>query len=231
MGNGKWQILDGSRLKLIAVFTMVLDHVGVLLFTEVSIFRILGRLSYPIFAFMIAEGCRYTRNKLRHFLMIFAVGAVCQAVYCFVSERIVLNILLTFACSVLLIYALQSAYGAENEWKKALWATAFAAVFLGVYALGQLVVIDYGFWGVMTPVLVSFGMLLQLPHWGLVLILGVGLALLGTEYVSVQNYAFLALPLLLLYNGKPGKHRMKYFFYIFYPAHLAVLQGIVWLVR
>ena len=121
MGNSKWQILDGSRLKLIAVFTMVLDHVGVLLFPEVSIFRILGRLSYPIFAFMIAEGCRYTRNKLRHFLMIFAVGAVCQAVYCFVSERIVLNILLTFSCSVLLIYALQGAYGAENEWKKALW--------------------------------------------------------------------------------------------------------------
>lgn len=231
MRKNQWQILSGSHLKLIGAFTMVLDHIGVLFFPDVSWLRILGRLSYPIFAFMIAEGCRYTRNKLRHFLMIFAVGTVCQVVYSFVSDKIVLNILLTFSFSVLLIYALQGAYKAESWQKKALWSTLFAAGVMGVCALDQLVIIDYSFWGVMTPVLVSFGMLLGLPHWGLVLLLGVGLALLGTDYVTVQNYAFLSLPLLLLYNGKPGKHKMKYFFYLFYPVHLAVLQGIIWLVR
>ena len=41
--------------------------------------------------------------------------------------------------------------------------------------------------------------------------------------------ALLALPLLMLYSGRRGKWNMKYFFYIFYPAHLAILQGIAWL--
>ena len=44
-------------------------------------------------------------------------------------------------------------------------------------------------------------------------------------------YALLALPILLLYSGKRGKANLKYFFYIFYPVHLAALQGIAMLVR
>ena len=46
---------------------------------------------------------------------------------------------------------------------------------------------------------------------------------------STQTLCLLALPLLLLYNGKPGKYRMKWFFYIFYPAHLGILWVIDWL--
>ena len=63
----KQGVLNGNHLKLIAVFTMLLDHVGILLFPQIRLLRILGRLAYPIFAFMIAEGCRYTKNKLRYF--------------------------------------------------------------------------------------------------------------------------------------------------------------------
>ena len=224
-------ILNGTQLKWIAVFTMLLDHAGEILFPRITIFRILGRLSYPIFAFMIAEGCRYTKNKLRYFLVVFGLGVSCQAVYTWVTGDTRLNILLTFSGSVLLIYALQAAYHAENWKKQALWSTVFAAGFLAVYGLDQVLRIDYGFWGVMVPVFVSFAHLQKLPHWTAVLLLGIGLVLVGTEYVAMQDYALLALPLLLLYNGKAGRYRMKYFFYIFYPVHLAVLQGIAWLVR
>jgi hypothetical protein len=47
---------------------------------------------------------------------------------------------------------------------------------------------------------------------------------------SIEYWAFLAIPLLLLYNGKRGKYNLKYFFYIFYPAQFVVLEGIALLI-
>ena len=67
-------LLSGNGLKLVAALTMLIDHVGMLLFPQVLLLRIIGRLAFPIYAFMIAEGCRYTKNKLRYFLMVFLLG-------------------------------------------------------------------------------------------------------------------------------------------------------------
>ena len=58
--------LSGNALKIIAAITMFIDHMGLMLFPKTLIFRYIGRLAFPIFAFMIAEGCRYTRNRLRY---------------------------------------------------------------------------------------------------------------------------------------------------------------------
>lgn len=229
MQEQKFAILNGNHLKLIAAFTMLLDHAGILLFPHVRLFRILGRLAYPIFAYMIAEGCRYTRNKLRYFLLVFGLGAVCQLVYYFFTGDTYLNILLTFSCSILLVYALQAMYQAKTWQKEALWSIVFAAGFLGAYGLTRILSIDYGFWGIMTPVFASFAFARKMPRWASVLLLGAGLVLLAADLGGIQHYGLLALPLLLLYSGERGKTRMKYFFYIFYPVHLAVLQGIAML--
>ena len=231
MQNQKFCVLTGNHLKLLAALTMLLDHMGVLLYPRIMIFHIIGRLSYPIFAFMIAEGCRYTQNKLRYFLMIFGLGAACQLVYYFFSRDTYLNILLTFSGSILLVYLLQAAYKADSLGKQALWSTLFAAMTLTAFGLCQVVHVDYGFWGIMIPVLVSFAPIRNFPHWAAVLLLGCGLVLLGTEYENMQQWALLSLLILLLYSGKRGKAKMKSFFYIFYPAHLVVLQGIAWMLR
>ena len=69
--------LNGNALKYIAALTMLIDHAGLLLFPRNILFRIIGRLAFPIFAFMIAEGCRYTRNKLKYFLSVFILGFAC----------------------------------------------------------------------------------------------------------------------------------------------------------
>ena len=227
--ENRFAILTGNQLKLIAAAAMLLDHMGILLFPHIAIFRILGRLAYPVFAFMIAEGCRYTRNKLRYFLMLFGLGAGCQLVYYFFSGDTYLNILLTFSVSVLLIYALQASY--EDTRNQALWSVVFGAGFLGAFGLTKIAPIDYGFWGILTPVLVSFAHIRKFPHWAAVLMLGTGLLFLGADLGANQQFALLALPLLLLYSGKRGKGNMKYFFYIFYPVHLALLQGIAMLLQ
>ena len=49
--------LNRNHLKLIGALSMLLDHAGILLFPNVRLLRILGRVAYPIFAFMIAQGC------------------------------------------------------------------------------------------------------------------------------------------------------------------------------
>lgn len=229
MQENRIGVLNGNHLKLIAAVTMLLDHAGILLFPKIPLLRILGRLAYPIYAYMIAEGCRYTKNKLRYFLMVFGLGTACQIVYYFVSHDTYLNILLTFSLSILLIYLLQAAYQAKTWQKQFLWSVLFAVGFFAVYGLDRLLTIDYGFWGIMTPVLVSLGYIRKFPHWASVLLLGAGLLMLGADLDGIQHYALLALPLLLLYSGHRGKLNMKYFFYIFYPVHLVVLQGIAML--
>ena len=228
MQEQKLAILNGNHLKLIAAFTMLLDHAGILLFPGITLFRILGRLSYPIYAYMIAEGCRYTRHKLRYFFIIFGLGTACQLVYFFFSGDTYLNILLTFSLSILLIFALQASYESK---RKPLWSILFCAGFLTVYGLNQLFTIDYGFWGVMTPVFVSFAYLRRFPRWTSVLLLGTALLLLAADLGGIQYYSLLSVPLLLVYSGERGKVNMKYFFYIFYPVHLVVLQGIAMLLH
>ena len=225
------KFLTGNALKILAAIFMTIDHIGVMLFPRVLILRIIGRLAMPIYAFMIAEGCKYTRNKKKYFGMVFGLGAVCQLVYYFASGDTYLNILLTFSLSIGLIYSLQAMHQAKSRQRAVLWSVLFCAGFLAVYGLNQILTIDYGFWGVMAPVFVSFAFVRKFPHWTSVLLLGFGLILLAADLGGMQSYSLLAIPLLLLYSGKRGKANLKYFFYIFYPVHLAVLQGIAWLVR
>ena len=75
--------LTGNQLKLIAMVAMTADHVGLQLLPQVGFLRILGRLAMPLYAYMIAEGCRYTRSRKRYFLSIALMGLLCQLVYFF----------------------------------------------------------------------------------------------------------------------------------------------------
>ena len=83
-------------------------------------------------------------------------------------------------------------------------------------------VVDYGFFGVLLPVVVYYskGKVWKLSSAAAIL------AIRGLLYGELKWFALLSLPLLLLYNGERGKARMKYVFYIFYPLHLVLLYAI-----
>ena len=104
----KMRILNGNTLKILAAVTMFIDHFGLMFYPQNMVYRAIGRLAMPLFAFMIAEGARYTRNKTRHFCLLFGWGAICQIVYFVFSGDTYLNILLTFSMSTLILYALEA---------------------------------------------------------------------------------------------------------------------------
>lgn len=220
--------LTGNALKILAAVFMTIDHMGLMLFPRSIQLRLIGRLAMPIFAFMIAEGCKYTRNKTKYFGMVFRLGAVCQCVYAFVDDELYLSILITFSLSILMVYALQF----WKEKKTVLSGLVFAASVGAVYLLNRWFTIDYGFWGCMLPVFAA------LPHGTKqdrtslsITLLGLGLIPMALAIGDIQIFSLLALPLLYAYNGKRGKLNLKYFFYIFYPAHLVVLEGIAMLMQ
>ena len=70
----KIQILNGTALKSIAALIMVIDHIGYMFFPKVIWIRKVGRLSFPIFAFFVAEGFFYTKDKRRYLfrMLLFA---------------------------------------------------------------------------------------------------------------------------------------------------------------
>ena len=220
--------LSGNALKIIAAISMALDHIGLMLFPRIALFRILGRLAMPIFAYMIAEGCKYTRNKKKYLGMVLGLGTVCQAVYWFVDHDLYFSILITFSLSICIIYAMQN----WKEKQTLLSATLFAAAIAAVYGLNRIFVIDYGFWGCMLPVFAAIPHKTSRDRYPVsILTLGLGILLLAMDIGDIQIYSLLALPLLLIYSGRRGTWNLKYFFYIFYPAHLVILEGIAMLIR
>ena len=76
-----FQGLTGNQLKLLALIAMTCDHVGYQLLPQYEFLRTIGRLAFPIFAYMIAEGAKYTKNRLRYFLQMFGCGLLCSIVY------------------------------------------------------------------------------------------------------------------------------------------------------
>lgn len=244
MGLSKWRVLNANTIKFLACALMVVDHIGVLFFPREQIWRAIGRLSMPLFAFAIAEGCRYTRNKCKHLLLPFLLALVCQIVYYFFDNgSLYMCILVTFSLSIVTIYALQNfktaLFTTDDTSDKVLSGVLFALTVFCVYALNQVLTIDYGFWGCMTPVFASLCDFHGLPAPAVLkkldnvpvraLCMAVPLCLIPAfgGFGKISYFALLAIPLLFLYNEKKGRLKTKYFFYLFYPLHLVLLEAIV----
>lgn len=217
--------LSGNQLKILAMIAMTCDHVGIQLLPQFRILRLIGRLSLPIYAYMIAEGCRYTHDRKQYLLRLATLAALCQIVY-FISMRSLYQcILVTFSLSIVTIFAMDHAIKRQDRPSFALAVAAVAGDLLLCLVLPRRLPgfgIDYSLAGVMLPVLVYFGE----TKWQKLLFLAAGLALVALDYGGIQWLAFLALIPLAAYSGRRGTWKIGRLFYWYYPIHLAVIYGI-----
>ena len=212
--------LTSNQLKLLAMLTMTLDHIGVQMFPGVLWLRIVGRLAFPIYAYMIAEGCAHTRNRRKYLLQMAGLALLCQLVYFFAMGSLFQCILVTFTLSILLIYACDT--GSRPLIGLTLLGVAFITVALPRLLPGTDFAIDYGFFGVLVPVAAYLGKTRREK----LLFMAFTLAALAWSFGGIQWYSLAALLPLALYGGQRGKRRMKWLFYLYYPLHLAAIYGI-----
>lgn len=216
---------SATALKLLALVTMTIDHIGYMFFPGVAAWRIVGRLAYPIFAFMIAEGCRYTRSRARYLGSIALLAFVCQLVYFIVDGSLFMCVLVSFSLSVILIFMFEDARKKKTPvWLPVLVLLMIMAAcdelprILAAYGFA----IDYGFAGIVLPVLIS----VSHEKWPRLALTALGLVLVAIPMGGVQWWGLLGIIPLALYNGQRGRYKLKYFFYLYYPLHLAALEGL-----
>lgn len=211
--------LSNNFLKIIAIISMTIDHIGLILLDDYPPFRIIGRLAFPIFAYFISEGCFFTKNKKRYFMQVFIVGIISQIIYTITTGDWYLNILLTFSFSILLIYATDKIRKENKSFNYFYILLLFLFLLMSILEKFG-VYFDYGFIGIVTPLIIyiASSKKQKIIYEALMLIL-LSLNLQG----NIQFFSLLALPILWLYNGKRGRYNLKIFFYLFYPLHLGII--------
>lgn len=216
--------MSANGLKIIALISMTIDHIGMMLFPSLAWMRVIGRIAFPVFAFMIAESCRYTRNRRNYLLRMALMGIGMQVVFFFATGSLYQSVFISFTLAILLICLLDKA-GKERRIRY--WLCAAGAVLAVVFLCAGLpeilyktdYSIDYGIVGILLPVVCYFiqNRPLRIGCFAL------GLVALSLSYGGLQWFCLLAVPLLALYNYQRGRLNMKSFFYFYYPAHLCIL--------
>ncbi len=219
---------NANFIKIIALLSMTLDHIGWILFDGQRVLNILGRISFPLFAYMVAEGSIYTRNRLKRILSIFSVGIICQIFFFIFEQSLDLNIFLTFSMSLVLIMTLQKA---EEDKSLPLYILfgVLSGIFFGISEILPNKIteyyfnVQYGAVGVFLPVAVY---LIKNKWLKLIAVAVFMITFSITNQTTFYLWSLFSLVFLAMYNGKGGKLKLKYLFYFYFPLHFAVIYGI-----
>ena len=215
-------MLTTFSLKILAVVFMTLDHLGLLFFPQALWLRVLGRLAFPIFAFLIAESCRKTRNSDAFLRRLFFWGFLSEIPF----DRFYFGVPLSPDAQNIFFTLFLGALSIR------LWQLRGNRRLLSLLPLaaGQLLAVDYGMIGVLTILLLYLSLERKEPV-SAAGIIAINCGLLSFLYAwPVQLFGILALVPLRFYNGRRGRN-WKYFFYLFYPLHLLVFWLIFQLIR
>lgn len=213
-------------LKLLGIFFMLCDHISITFFGYTTFWNVLGRLSFPLFAFQITQGYVHTSNLKKYLLRLLIFACISQYPFYLFSKHfsadIHLNIFFTFLLGIIACLAFD---------KIKLIVLKLISI-VGIILLGELIKVDYGWFGI-TIILVFYIFRNHKIIMSSSIILLVFLKYINTMFLPATiNYSVpffiatcLSLIPILLYNKKQGP-KLKYLFYAFYPAHLLILAII-----
>lgn len=222
--------LSREGLRRIAACTMLVDHIGATLFPGVLWLRCVGRLAFPIFAFFLGEGFRFTHSRRQYLLrlVLFALLSELpfnQMVYGRWIAPSGQNVLWTLALGLCAIACVQRA-PSEPGLHSLFWYSAAA----GCCLLGQLLRTDYGAFGVLLCLLFYCTRDLPGRFWicgGIFLLMcyAFQFVFLPGIPIPLEALALPAFPLLATYHGRRSHHQLpiRYAFYWFYPLHMLLL--------
>lgn len=213
--------MTANKLKLIAITTMLIDHIAAMFLwgdSSYFILRMIGRIAFPIFAFLIAEGYVRTRDVKKYAirLLIFAFISEIPFNLAFGNKIFYLGHQNVFFTLFLGLLAIISYNYFNYEYREPILG------FFSVVAIGYLAALlntDYGLFGVA----MIFIFYVYRNNFRAIAIV---IAIINIYMWGLQPFAIMALPLIYLYNNQKGK-QLKYLFYVFYPAHLFIL----WLIE
>ncbi len=235
--------LNTFTLKIIAIICMTIDHLGVCLGTvyedgsyyltgfmsydTYTILRIIGRIAFPIFCYLIVEGFFYTRDVMNYVVRLLVFAFLSQAPFSLLTRGTPfsfnqnLNVFFTLALGLITIAAIE--YGKTQCKKKVINKPLFIFISLVVIicttTFADTISCDYAGYGVL--VIVIFYVFRDKP-----LLITAGL-LIATLILSneLELYSLLAMIPIVLHNHQKGPS-MKYVFYSYYPVHMIVLYFI-----
>jgi len=234
------RIFNRNALKYIAVIAMLIDHIGYFFVPTMIgdainplgfICRLIGRLTAPIMCYFLAEGFYYTRSKLKYGIRLFIFALISQGPFLYARglawNTLEFNMIFNlFLCFIILVCYSKI----ENMVLKLL------SIVLLLYLC------TYCDWSFIAPLWVlSFYVFRDYTREKFVLFSVVGLIFLSLStnllftdlsmwYTSIWQFGiYMAIPLLLMYNGRKGNpHPInKWIFYLFYPLHLLVIALII----
>lgn len=240
----KSKILNSNQLKLIAIIAMTVDHIAWAMFDGYPsallplVMHIIGRLTCPIMCYFIAEGYHYTRNINKYTFRLFAFAFVSHFAYIFASNDFV-----DFK-SFIPFY-----YGNFLNQTSVMWSLAWGLVMLriadsknikSIYKVLLVILICIitlpSDWSCIAALCImaigtNRGNFRKQMSWMIFYVALYSLVYffaIDKVYGVLQMGVVLSIPVIAMYNGKRGKNPkinkfMKWFFYIFYPAHLFVI--------
>ena len=226
------KVLSGSTLKLIAIITMLIDHIGAAVIARLLIagqgsemlykiyyaMRAVGRVAFPIFCFLLVEGFFYTGSRKKYALRLFGFALLSEIPFDLAFSGKILefgyqNVFFTLLIGLLTIM-LFDAVVKKQEWHPVLRSALLVIITFGGMGAAYLLHTDYDAKGVLA--ILVFYMTRQMRGLQIVA---------GCLAFCWELPAIVAFIPIAFYNGKRGWN-IKYLFYAFYPVHLLVLYLI-----